>query len=121
LIGEATRRHGDEPAFRIVGHSLFRPLHRRGDQRLLHRVLASAEVAVAAEQDAQNLRGQVAQQVLSAGLQAWGHGVQSVSGPLIPWRPSIGMFSGLPPGPGAADASAAIAYARSGLSTSTIQ
>jgi hypothetical protein len=33
----------------------------------------------------------------------------------------MAMFKGAPPGPGAADARAASSYARSGLSTSTIQ
>ena len=50
-----------------------------------------------------------------------GHQAMSGGGPLITCRTSIAMFSGSPPGPGAADASAAIWYARSGLSTSTIQ
>ena len=45
----------------------------------------------------------------------------SGGGALITGRTSIGMFNAAPPGPGAADAWAAIAYARSGVSTSTIQ
>lgn len=40
---------------------------------------------------------------------------------LITCRTSMGMFSGAPPGPGAAEAFAAISRARSGVSTSTIQ
>ena len=89
-----------------VGHCIAAAM-----QRLLYRVLASTEVAVAAEQRAQDLRRQIAQQVLGAGVQPRDHasGVQSVGGPLITCRTSIAMFSGLPPGPGAADASAAIA------------
>src|ERR1043166_8469564 len=38
-----------------------------------------------------------------------------------PCRTSIGIFAGFPPGPGAADARAAILYACSGLSTSITQ
>jgi hypothetical protein len=49
------------------------------------------------------------------------HHENSSGGPLITCRTSIGMLIGDPPGPGAADARAAIAYACSGLSTSTIQ
>ena len=45
----------------------------------------------------------------------------SGGGPLMTSRTSIAMFSGAPPGPGAAEAAAAIAYARPGVSTSTIQ
>ena len=37
------------------------------------------------------------------------------------WRTSMGMFIGAPPLPGAADARAAISYARCGVSQSTIQ
>src|ERR1700687_2294121 len=50
----------------------------------------------------------------------------SAGGPLITCRTSMGWFSGVPPVPwrggwGAAEARAAILYACSGLSTSTIQ
>lgn len=48
-------------------------------------------------------------------------GQSSSGGPDITWRTSIGMFSGLPPGPGAAETYAARSIARSGLSQSTIQ
>ena len=40
LVGQPPRRHRDQPRRRVVGSSLGRPLHRRGEQRLLHRVLA---------------------------------------------------------------------------------
>ena len=111
LIGESARRHGDEPPFRVVGHSLCRPLHRGRNQRFLYGVLASTEVAVAAQQSAQNLRREIAQQILGAVVQPRDHasGVQSVGGPLITCRTSMARFNGLPPGPGAAEASAAIA------------
>lgn len=54
----------------------------------------------------------------------WSSGLRYIisgGGALITGRTSMGTFSGAPPGPGAADAFAAIAWARSGVSTSTIQ
>src|SRR5215467_2893780 len=54
-------------------------------------------------------------------LSFWLHHIISGGGALMTARTSMGMFKGAPPGPGAADALAAIAYARSGVSTSTIQ
>jgi hypothetical protein len=41
-------------------------------------------------------------------------------GPLMIGRSSMGIFSGMPRGPGAAEIRAAMSYARSGLSTSTL-
>ena len=57
---------GDQPAARVVGHALARPLHGGGEQRLLHRVLARVEAPVAADEHAEDLRRQLAQQVLDA-------------------------------------------------------
>ena len=111
LIGEAPRRHGDQPAFRVVGHSLRRPLHRRGEQRFLDRVLASTEVAVAAHQRAQDLRREIAQQILGAVVQrgitrpASSRSADRSSPAALRWPGSTACR----PGPGAADASAAIA------------
>ena len=111
LIGEPARRHGDEPAFRVVGQSLCRPLHRGGKQGFLDRVFASTEVAVAPQQGAQDRRREIAQQILGAVVEPRDHasGVQSPGGPLITCRTSMARFNGLPPWPGAAEASAAIA------------
>ena len=112
-------------AARVVGHPLARPLRRGRDERLLNRVLAGGEIAVTPHDDAQHLRRDLAQQALDrrddVAVRRRGHQAMSGGGALITCRTSIAMFSGLPPGPGAADASAAIRYARSGLSTSTIQ
>ena len=47
VIGHPPRRDLDQPAARIVGHALARPLRGRGDERLLHRVLGRGEVTVA--------------------------------------------------------------------------
>ena len=111
LVGEPARGDGDQPALWMVGQAVRRPLRRRRDQRLLHGVLAGREVAIPADQRAQDRRREVAQQVLGRGIERWRHasGVQSGGGPLITWRTSIAMFNGVPPRPGAAEASAAMA------------
>jgi hypothetical protein len=83
LIGETARGNGDQPRSRIVRRSLLRPLCGGGHQRFLHRVLAAAEVAVATKQHAQDLRRQIAQQVLSVAVQSKDHRFQSGGGPLI--------------------------------------
>ncbi len=46
LIHQAARGHRDQPGFRVVRHTLARPLPSRSKQRLLHCVLGSFEVAV---------------------------------------------------------------------------
>src|SRR6478735_9052586 len=43
-------RDGDQPAGRIAGHPVAGPLHRSGEQRLLHRVLRGLEVPRTAQQ-----------------------------------------------------------------------
>ena len=104
------RRDGDldQPAARVVGHALARPLHGRRDQRFLNRVLRGGEIAEAPDHGAEHLRREVAQQVLGrrGSRRRWNH--MSTGGALITWRTSIGMLSGAPPLPGAADARAAI-------------
>ena len=49
-------RDGDQPAPRVVRDPVGRPLRGGGEQRLLHRVLAGVELAVAADQRAEDLR-----------------------------------------------------------------
>src|SRR5262245_51896388 len=110
----------DQPAARTVRETLPRPLQRRGEERLLHRVLRGGEIAEAADHRAENLRREFPQQVLASEL-ARVPAHPSTGGALITSRTSIGMFSGAPPGPGAVDARAAISYARSVVSQSTIQ
>ena len=112
VVGHAPRGDLDQPPARIFGNAFARPLQRRRQQRLLHRVLRGAEIAEAADHRAEHLRREFAQQVLGWCVQR--HSTSS-GGPLITWRTSIGMFIGAPSGPGAADARAAIAYACSGL------
>ena len=107
VIDHPPRGHLDQPAARVVGHALLRPLQRGGQQRFLHRVLCGGEVAEPPDHCAEHLRRQVAQQVLAREV-AGRCGHMSTGGTLITCRTSIGMFSGTPPLPGAADARAAI-------------
>ena len=107
MIGDSPRSDLNQPAARIVRETLLRPLQRGGKQRLLHGVLSSAEVAEATDHRAENLRCQFAQQVLVGELRRSSRHT-STGGALITSRTSIGMLSGAPPLPGAADASAAI-------------
>ena len=120
VIGHAPRRDVDQPAARVVGHALLGPLQGRREERFLHRVLGGGKVAEAPDHRAENLRRELAQQVLAGRVQRLERHM-STGGALITSRTSIGMFSGTPPLPGAADARAAISYARSLLSQSTIQ
>ena len=117
LIGHLPHGGLDQPAPRVVGHPLGRPVPGRGDQRLLHGVLGGVEVAEAADEHAEDLRRQFAQQVLEARPSAH---VPPPGAP-ITCRTSIGCWIGTPPGPGAADAFAAISMARASDSTSIIR
>jgi len=56
-----------EPAVRVVGHPVDRPLCRGREQRLLHGVLGVREVARAADEHGEDLRREAAQQVLVDG------------------------------------------------------
>ena len=64
LVDQPPGRHGHEPRPRVVGHSLGRPLNRRGEQSLLESVLALGELRVAADEDAEDLGRQRAQKAL---------------------------------------------------------
>ena len=76
-VGQAARRDGDQPGARVVGAAVARPLLRGRQQRLLDRVLAGVEVAVAPDQRAEDLRHQRAQQVL--GGRTAGHRSEAAS------------------------------------------
>ncbi len=108
VIGHRPRRDSNQPAARVVGHAVPRPLAGGGDQRLLHGVLGGSEVPVPPDDRTEHLRRKLAQQMLGTGVQRWWRHRNSLGGPLITWRTSIAMLSGSPPGPGAAEASAAI-------------
>ena len=105
----------DEPAARVVRQPVARPLLGGRDQRLLDGVLRGGEVVVAAQQRAEDLRREVAQQVLDRSV------MRPAGGADMTCRTSIGRFSCTPPGPGAAEIAAAISIARSRLSTSITQ
>jgi hypothetical protein len=121
VIGHAPAGDLDQPAAGILGQALPGPLHGRREQRLLNRVLGGGEVPETPDDRTEDPRRQLAQQVLGTGVQGPDRQNKSSGGPLITWRTSIGMLNGAPPGPGAAEARAAISTARSGLSQSTIQ
>ena len=94
---------------RVVGHALARPLRGRRDQRFLHRVLRGGEVAEAADDGAEHLRRELAQQVLGIDASSGGgHVTRLRAARSSPARTSIAMLSGAPPGPGAAEPRAAI-------------
>ena len=65
---ERSRRDRDDPAARIVRHTLLGPLHGGREQRLLHRVLTRVEAPVTVHERAEDLRRQRPQQVLVAVL-----------------------------------------------------
>ena len=68
LVGHPARGDRDEPGPRAFGQALPRPLDRGGKQCLLHGVLARVELPVAADQHAEDLRRQPAQQVHVIGV-----------------------------------------------------
>jgi hypothetical protein len=104
VIGHPPGGDVDEPGARLVRYTGQRPLGRRRQQRLLHRVLGSGEVTVAAHQRGQHVRRQLAQEGDRRRRRCHG----STGGALITSRTSMARFSGAPPRPGASDARAAI-------------
>ena len=64
-VGHAPRRDVNQPAAWVFGDALLRPLHGRGQQRLLHGVFGGREVTEAPHDGTENLRRQLAQQVLA--------------------------------------------------------
>ncbi len=64
VVGDASRGHPDQPRARALRRAVERPLRRGGDEGFLDRILRSGEVSVAADDDTQHLRRQIAQQVL---------------------------------------------------------
>src|SRR5579863_884103 len=125
MVHHAAARHLNQPAPGIFRNTLLRPLGKSSDHGFLHRILSRGEILEAASNSAEHLRRKFTQQVLGIRVPFLGHRSSRYSisggGPLMTWRTSIGIFNGTPPGPGAADALAAISYARCGLSTSIIQ
>src|SRR5262249_51454454 len=105
---------------------LTRPLIGGRDECFLHRVLARREVTKAPDQRAEHVRRNIAQQKLDA-LVRLRRRHDCFGAPLMTSRTSIQKCSmslpsaALTCAPGAVEISAAISYARSGLSTSIIQ
>ena len=71
LVHQAARADRDQPAARVLRYPLRWPPQRRREQRLLAGVLAQVELPVPAHQGGEDLRRQLAQQVLDA--RAGGH------------------------------------------------
>lgn len=107
VVGEAPQGDVIEPAAWVGGNALGGPLGRRSDQCFLYRVIRGGEVSVTARDGAEHLRGKLAQQVPDGRVQGLRRHT-STGGAVMTWRTSNGMISGLPPGPGAAEALAAI-------------
>jgi len=109
VVGHPAVGDVNQPGARSVGNTFAGPLQRGGEQCFLNGALGRCEVAKTADDCAEHLRRQVAQQMLGGCVERTRGHRNSSGGPLITWRTSIGMFAGDPPGPGAADARAAIA------------
>ncbi len=108
LIGHAPGGDLNQPGAGMVGEAGSRPLNGGGEQGFLHGVLGGSEVAEAAHDRAEHLRREIAQQVLGGCVQRLRAHSRSSGGPLMTCRTSMGIPSGTPPGPGAAEARAAI-------------
>jgi len=66
LVGQAPRGHGHQPRTGMLRQAVGGPRDGRGEQRLLHGVLGEVEAPEAADEDAEDLRREPAQQVLDA-------------------------------------------------------
>ena len=106
-IGHAATGNLDQPPTRIVGHAIVGPLDGGREQSLLYRVLGGGEVPEPPQHRTENLRRKLAQQVLVRVTRLERH-TSPVVELIITGRTSMGMCNGAPPGPGAADARAAI-------------
>ncbi len=109
LIDQAPGSDGHQPRSRVVRRTCLRPLERGREQGLLHRVLAGVELPVAPHEDGEDLRRQLAQEVLDLGVRA-----QNSGGASITRRTSMGALMN-------ATMREAISIARASFSTSTIQ
>src|SRR5712691_9501142 len=108
-VDQAARRERRKQRSGIVGPTCLRPLERGREQGLLHGVLAGVELPVPPHQGREDLRRQLAQQVLDLGVRP-----QNSGGASITRRTSIGTLT-------KATMREAVSIARAWLSTSTIQ
>src|SRR3982074_3618509 len=88
LVSQATGRDGDQPAAWVLRQALGGPLGGGGQQRLLYRVLARVEVPVATDEGAEDLRRELAEQVLDGRRRAH---ISSPPGSMI-GRTSIAQY-----------------------------
>src|SRR5258707_12406178 len=96
LVDQPQGGSGDQPAAGVARHALGRPSGGRGEARLLHGVLALLELTVAADQHAEDLRRELAQQVLGrvAGPHASSVPSENMTGRTSMARPPI-LASGM--------------------------
>ena len=131
LVDQLATGSANQPRARVRWDAVAGPMVGGGDQRLLDGILRSVEVARAAGERAEDLRRQLAQQVLDAGRDVQRESPRavwrkaSISEALVgdasmTCRMMIGCSVDLPPGPGTAEILAAISIARASESTSTI-
>src|SRR5204863_311632 len=86
LVDQPPVRRGDQPGPGIFGYAVGPPPHVGREQRLLHGVLALLELAVPAHEHAEDLRRQLAQQVLGRSVD--GHNSSSPPENMT-WRTSM--------------------------------
>jgi hypothetical protein len=83
LVDQPAGRRGDQPGAGVVGDAVARPGRVRGDEGLLGGILGGGEVAAPAGEDADDLRRQVAQQVVDAAtwaVETWAAATWAVAG-----------------------------------------
>ncbi len=78
-VGQPPRGNRDQPAARLGGDAVPRPLHRGGEQRLLDRVLGGVEVPEAPDHRAGTCGARAAQQASGPQVPACGQGQSSSS------------------------------------------
>jgi hypothetical protein len=130
VIDQAEPCGSEEPAVWVRWDPVARPVLGRRKQGLLDRVLGCVEIPGTAPERAEDLRRQLAQQVLEVGLNVQralptcsrnaSISVTFEGAWSMTCRTWMGCCVGTPPGPGTAETFAAISIARASDSTSTI-
>lgn len=117
-VRQPPRGDPDQPAARILRHTVLRPLPGRREQRLLYGVLGGVEMAVAPDQRAEDLRRVAVQQALDAGRVP--HAVQQSAVPSWMGRITTARLTA-PSGRGQRVTRSAISVTRSRLAHSRTQ